>query len=628
MASEKPVIVVDARPQRTAANSSRWWGAEQWQAHVPVFSLASQIIRSQATMRAAITEQIRTYSDADAPFGTSQIGLRQPERQLRRIAYNVTRSCVDTVGSKIAKARPRPQFLTDGGDWDLMQQAKGLTKFVSAQFETMNFYAEAQRAFRDCALHGTGLVKMFRDGERICAEQVHPLNLLIDSSDGMYGTPVSMHHRSLVPRDSVVAIWGDDDKERIAKIDIAKRETIDNVSPTEGAPDFIEVIESWHLPSRLGAKDGRHTICIDNCTLVDEVWEHDDFPFLVMYWSPPIFGFWGQGLGDELAGIQGEINALLRTIQRAQRLMAVPRIYVEDGSKVDTSHINNQVGSIIKYTGHPPIVSVGEAMSGEVYSHLERLYQRAYEITGVSTMAAQARKPAGLDSGVALREFQDIESERFVLVGQRYEEVHLQAARWIVRYAREIYEENPDYTVKSRSRRFVETIKWADVDLDDDKYVLDVFAVSSLPKTPAGRMQAVMDMMNAGIIDKEAGMELLDFPDLDREADIRNAPRDDVEMILSHFMQGGDYIPPEPFMDLAYAKTRAVHYYNLGRLKKVSEDRLQNIRSFIEDIVSLTTPPPPPAGAAPPPDMPPGPPGPMPGGPPAPMPPPGPGAAQ
>jgi hypothetical protein len=40
-------------------------------------------------------------------------------------------------------------------------------------------------------------------------------------------------------------------------------------------------------------------------------------------------------------------------------------------------------------------------------------------------MSASSQKPAGLDSGVAIREFQDIETERFALVSQNYEDCYI-----------------------------------------------------------------------------------------------------------------------------------------------------------------------------------------------------------
>jgi hypothetical protein len=44
-------------------------------------------------------------------------------------------------------------------------------------------------------------------------------------------------------------------------------------------------------------------------------------------------------------------------------------------------------------------------------------------------LSAAAQKPAGLDSGKALREYNDIESDRFMTIGQAYERYYLQLAK-------------------------------------------------------------------------------------------------------------------------------------------------------------------------------------------------------
>ena len=168
--------------------------------------------------------------------------------------------------------------------------------------------------------------------------------------------------------------------------------------------DQIEVLEAWHLPSGEGATDGRHVICISNATLVDEQWDKGSFPFVFVRWTDPMLGFWGEGVACDIQGMQVEINKLLMKIQRAFHLMSVPRIYVENGSKIRKSFFNNEIGTIIPYTGQPPVQMTPPSLNREIFDHLERLYNRSFEIAGISQMAATSMKPAGLNSGAALRE--------------------------------------------------------------------------------------------------------------------------------------------------------------------------------------------------------------------------------
>ena len=49
-------------------------------------------------------------------------------------------------------------------------------------------------------------------------------------------------------------------------------------------------------------------------------------------------GFFGQGLAEQLQGLQLEINKTLRTIQVSMHLVSVPKQLVEASSKLVSSH--------------------------------------------------------------------------------------------------------------------------------------------------------------------------------------------------------------------------------------------------------------------------------------------------
>ena len=64
--------------------------------------------------------------------------------------------------------------------------------------------------------------------------------------------------------------------------------------------------------------------------------------------------------------------------------------------------------------------------------------------------------------------------------------------------AKDIYEKNEDLELK-QDNKFVETIKWKDVNMDADKYMMQIFPTSALSTTPAARLADVQDMLTAGL---------------------------------------------------------------------------------------------------------------------------------
>jgi hypothetical protein len=292
--------------------------------------------------------------------------------------------------------------------------------------------------------------------------------------------------------------------------------------------------------------------------------------------------------------------------------MAVPRTFVEHGSKVIKSHLSNEVGTIVEYTGSAPVVAVGQAMSPEVYQHIETLFRRAYEIAGVQQMSATGEKPAGLDAGVALREYNDLGSERLVPQGQKYERFFHDLATVMIGFARDLYrasddpEKRVDVKVKVPGDKFLDTISWSDIDLDDDAYTMKAYPVSMLPTTPAGRLQRVQELYQSGLLTDSSpagtwARSALDFPDLEQIMTLQNAALDDAQRHVDAIVTDGRYMAPEPYQDLALLSKLAQQSYLAGKGKGLSESRQELLRRLIDECHRMqgkATPPAPPAPPA------------------------------
>lgn len=577
--------------------SEKWWVVGANKAHQNLFALVKYVEKNQSYRGVLNLRYARMYANMEMLGLSSGTYARTASNNFsnNRVTYNVVKSCADTATSKIAKNKPKPLFLTENGDYNLKRKAKLLTQYMEGMFEETDMYRLGQRVFLDACVFGTGCLKLYIDpgSLKVKAERVFIDEIIVDDVEGMYSSPRQIHQRKYYSRDVLLGMFPEY-KEEILQASTALR----GESATQSTADNVVVLESWHLPSSKDAKDGKHMICIDNATLVYEEYTKDHFPFVFLRWNDKLVGFWGMGLAEELIGIQLEINKVLRNIQAGHQLMGVPRVFVDVASNINTGHINNEVGGIIKYQGQPPVFQSPPIMNGEVYQYVETLYNKAYEITGISRLSAQAQKPAGLNSGVALREFQDIESERFMLAGQRYEDMFMEAARQIIELSKELYEIEPKLTVKVKTNKFIQKIKWKDVSMDEDEFVMKVFPVNMLPSTPAGKLQTIQELVQAGLIPQDQAISLLDFPDLESFLSLATAAQDNIERILGIMIEEGRYIPPEPFMNLQLALEMAQETYLRAKCDNLKEERLELLRTFMDDIQTLLghnqapTPPP------------------------------------
>jgi hypothetical protein len=358
---------------------------------------------------------------------------------------------------------------------------------------------------------------------------------------------------------------------------------------TRTSNDMLLVVESWHLPSGPKAKDGKHTICIDNVTLFHEEYKFEYFPFVFFRWNERPLGFFGQGIAEQLTGLQVEINKILRTIQVSMHLVSVPKIFVEAGSKIVSSHIDNKIGGIIKYAGTAPTPGKLGSIPPELFAHLDRLYGRAYEIIGISQLSSQSTKPAGLNSGKALRTFNDIETERFMSVGLRYEQTFLDATRIMIDLAKEISEETGNYSVKVPGSDFLSTINWKDVEMDEDQYVMKVYPTNAFSQTPAAKFQEVQEWMQAGLLSREEGLKLLDFPDTKSITSLINGPIQNIEKQIEMIVEKGaeGYQGPEPYQSLKMGIRMFQNAYLKYQAEGAPEDVLELFRQWIAEADTL-----------------------------------------
>ena len=110
-------------------------------------------------------------------------------------------------------------------------------------------------------------------------------------------------------------------------------------------------------------------------------------------------------------------------------------------------------------------------------------------------------------------------------------------------------ESNPklDVVYSDRERRRVERIKWADVSLEEDSYLVQVYPVNAAATTPAGRLAQLDEWMALGYDPKDY-RRIAGYPDLEAEVNLESAVRKELDRVLSEMLYGsGRYVAPEPF---------------------------------------------------------------------------------
>lgn len=589
--------------KKILVNANRWWLSNDETLPAAVMTQVAQIIKSDRGRIDSYNTYAKLYGTYTPSFwnGYQLTNSGKPTAPMRdRLTYNIVQSCIDTLTSMISENKPKPMFLTSGGDSNMQRKAKKLDGFCYGLYYENDLYRLAPKIFRDSCVFGEGILHCYSENGKVKYERVMPYEILVDYLESHYGpeSTKSLHRIKNIDRTELAEAFPD------KASDIAQMSGTAHFvsSSNRSVADTVTVVESWRLPS--GSKPGLHTITTENTIIVKEEYTDNFFPFAVMRYSPRLYGFYAQGMAEQLVPLQVEINRTLISIQRSLYLGGTHKIFVKAGSKVIKSHFDNAIGTILEYSGDTaPNYIVPQLVQPEIYAHLNSIIGMGYQLPGISQMGATSVKTPGVNSGKAMRTEQNINTQRHQTVQQGYEQFFIELAKITVAVARKTYEaggEGSKLSVKIPGKRFIQTIKWKEVDLDDDEFVLQIYPVSKLPNDPEGRLASIQEMMAGGLISPQAGARLLDFPDIEEEQSLYNATVDYLHKILDDIVDHGIYKAPDPDDDLKKAKELVMEYIARGKLNNLDKKRLQMLRTFNKQIQMLLTPPAPPPMAAPP----------------------------
>jgi len=582
-------VTMRTKMQKDASQMAQWWLAKD------DAELAEQLLTTAAFLKESQSFRYRQAAIYARLYGNMSlynfIGSNTSKMDQNnglpsdRPTFNLIQSAIDTLISRISQSRPAPVFLTDNGDYKERNLAKKLNNFILGEFYQTKTYEKAAIMLRDALVEGTGCLKVYEtDDHKVGLDRVLLTELLIDPNEGIYGEPRQVYQLKLVDR-AVLMDKFPKYKQILLKADKAYPDNSADSSKT--VSDLVMVVEGWRLPSGPDSGDGRHTIACSAGIIFDEEWTKQKFPFIFLHFSPRLLGFWSQGLAEQLMGTQMEINSLLFTISRAIKLVGVPRVFQEMGSKVVKAHHNNDIGTIVTYSGTKPSYEVAQCVPQELYAQLQRLIDYGYQQSGVSALQATSQKPAGLNSGEAIRSYDDISSDRFASLSRKYDNVFIDLAYAIIDMAKDIAEEQGEYQTIYPGKNGTKLIDLPKIKLLKNPFIIQCFNMSSLPRDPAGRMQKITEMIQSGMITIKEGRRLLDYPDLDQIEKLANASEERIFQILDQIVEDSRYTPPDPFMDLELANELVVQYYNLYMSAKLEEEKAEMLRTFFQQIQAL-----------------------------------------
>ncbi len=580
----------------TARKPARcWWDASDGEVHRSAIPYVRTVENYQAELFDKFVKLAAVYDVNPRTNRHIQASTVQTLGRAKAvITENLVAASVDTVAANVADSDIRIRVLTDNADWSHKLMATELERYADGLSKMFDVGAKCRVGFKaGAAVKGTGLNKVFIDEfDQIQVKPVPVDNIVVDEAECRDGSPRQLHYRDFFQREDLKAQY----PEYADKIDAAQQNGNWRVwagyRPMQS--EEILVVESWRLPvgprGHKNYRPGRHTICIDGCDLLDEEYHKPRFPFSKMVWNAPIWGFYGISLAERIMPHQNLLNRRNYQINRSLDRKVDPILYVHQADQNLAVRSVAQIGPVATYRHAIPETRDHQAVGQETYASRREIKQDAAAESGVSAMMQAGQVPAGIESGVGVREVRTTRTQRFSVQEKAFEQFWLDTVWLILDCCKDLGEDAPSILhVTSYERR---VIRWKEVDMGDLKIQLS--ASSTLGDTEAGRQQRVVELAQAGVITLDESRQLMEHPDIGSVLSTYNAVMEAVENHIERILRG-ERLLPTPYMNLDAAVKLGQRTYNkidIGEEHGGAPDEiLEGLSDFISAAAAMLNPP-------------------------------------
>jgi len=501
---------------------------------------------------------------------------------------NVIKSCIDTKLSKMSQVKVRPFFNPVNGKWQTRKVCRIGQQWSDQWYQRESIYQLANLCYRDAQIFEAGYIWI--DEQTGKPRRLRPWEYFYDPAELNFGyTSRVMIELRQYPL--------------VALKDILKKDTAPWSSYQNNPFYRAEKYRIYYL-----LEEGIRYDIVDGHLMRETAIKFKRPPVASIYYCPPVKGMWSPSLVDDLITLQRELDLVNEKIHDAEEntpanLILTPTIGGIKASTLDAG----KAGLVYEYepapgATAPATVVTPAAVSPQLLQRRKDIIEAMYNISGVSMLSAQSKKPSGINSGVMLDTLEDVESERFNRELQDFEKFLMQ----ICEIAVDVLEGSLLPKRPGRS-----TVSWKDLQREREFFSIQFSPASALSNTPKVKMEQVEKLQKMGIVGPEWVASMLQFPDLEKVYGIATANRDDIEMITERAAEEGDFEFYEVVSLPDLYKNVMNEIMRLDADEGDNEKILRNLVEFLgvikgkmDELAAAAQPPAPPAAPPGPPQVP------------------------
>jgi hypothetical protein len=561
-----------------------WFKLNDDDAGPEAVSTFKEIDTSLGDRRMQMLRQARVWANQ---WLGSLFDLASARRDRKSGPWNVCSAAVSTAMSMVCRSPVKVALETSNAEYTIQRMSKDATRwFYGVLADNKVAESVGPDCFRDACVVDVGVAVVRVIDKKIKIERAFPDEVIVSETEAMYGNPFQIAIKTYRPKHEMLMRYGRMSEKKRDAIERIAIETPGNGSATGYQAGLIPVYECW-------ARNGKHLVAVDGCTLECEAWDYDFLPVVPLYIESPAAGFYGRGYVQQLIGYQLSLWDIGDAIDEHVKLFISAKWVIESNSGIDPSDLDNEVAGILtknKGADNPHLL-VGQ-VPRDLLEERTTIFNQALSDIGLNQWSISGGEPASR-SGIAMQTARDKERGRLLTPGLAYEAWHVALAE--VCFALGSKTAGTSYAGRGPADKSLESVDFRKISkfLENEPWKVRAFPVSALPDSPDGKRDVVQGWFKDGMITGPVAISLLDLPDIDAETSLIAAAREDVLWSIEEILEKGreGYRAPEAMQDLELGKRMFTSAWLKARRQGVEEDKLDLLQRWVNEAVALQKPP-------------------------------------
>lgn len=512
-----------------------------------------------------------------------------------RTSGNHTFSFVRLLHSKIVSNPPVVAPYAVSNETKDKDAAKAADKIARHQRVALDLDSVISRFVLSTLLYGTGILKIgwnpddgevldSSDNDIICEGnvkllEVNPRNFYFDQSADIWKDVKWCFHKLVLEKEEAEEYWPD------FKGKFEVESNIKSYDPKtmahEKTRDKVIVYEYYEKAMPSNGMSGRYAVITSGGQLVSLgvlPYAHGMLPFVVFTDIDIPQSVWGMSIIEVLRDPQDNVNKLLSQIIENINTHGVIRLATIGGSGVNADSITNKPYDVIEVEGQPGVAPI-QLQPASLPSHMFKFYDMLINImehlSGIRGIS-RGTAPKSL-SGFALQFLQEQDEKVLLQLHNKYKRVIVDIYRHILYLVKEFWREKRLISL-TNANNDPEVDAFGGSDLEGG-FDINYEYGTNLPNDPAAKRQAIMDLIDHGLIeDKKMGLRLLELGEAEGVFDTATPAKQQQKREIAELVSGNDYPvrqrdDHEAHLEILYTYIQTKAYYELPEEIKALVDK-------------------------------------------------------